>query len=461
MPYGQNDLSDSDDELLSGIETSVLLGVPDGELELDTDATDAAVSRIGGRAAFLPSREPPLSTSQCKICSNPSELLVQLWCPFEDSPMDRALYIWGCSRATCQGKQGSIRAWRGLRRNEAYAAKLKKRQAKKRSAEGAKTRAITPDTERGNGPIANPFSVTTISSPGASGVLGIGMHVFGETDAQHSPVPTDNSSDRDRGNDVVEDGDAGSESSTSEEDLVTAVASATLAESPWTSAPSYTPVYLSTTSEYLPPPQKTRLPPEARITDVFAEDQRGKDVSWAMEAYENSLDVDQVFERFMKRVGHEGKQCIRYELNGAPLPYSSDKIFESLFPSPPAPALPITKAGFTVVSRPKREYFPSSLPSCPSCRAKRVFECQLMPNLINVLRQQGDHKFFSEKERRKVLERALGRDPPVSGDPSLEWCMEWGTCMVFSCEKDCCVDEHGSEAIECWREEVVLIQVAI
>lgn len=40
--------SDSDDEVLSDVETSVLLGVPDGPLETIADINDAAVSRIGG-----------------------------------------------------------------------------------------------------------------------------------------------------------------------------------------------------------------------------------------------------------------------------------------------------------------------------------------------------------------------------------------------------------------------------
>jgi len=76
-----------------------------------------------------------------------------------------------------------------------------------------------------------------------------------------------------------------------------------------------------------------------------------------------------------------------------------------------------------------------------------------MPNLINVLREQGKNATHEEaktdvsqsqpqteeEERRKVLEGAG---------------MEWGTCMVFSCEQDCCA-EGGEEG---WREEVVLVQ---
>jgi pre-rRNA-processing protein TSR4 len=43
-----DDWSDSEDEVLSEVETSVLLGIPDGSLATMTDINDAAVSRIGG-----------------------------------------------------------------------------------------------------------------------------------------------------------------------------------------------------------------------------------------------------------------------------------------------------------------------------------------------------------------------------------------------------------------------------
>lgn len=45
----EDDWSDSDDDDLgSEIETSVLLGIPDGAMEEEGDGVDAAVSRIGG-----------------------------------------------------------------------------------------------------------------------------------------------------------------------------------------------------------------------------------------------------------------------------------------------------------------------------------------------------------------------------------------------------------------------------
>ncbi|KAK7445469.1 hypothetical protein VKT23_014887 [Stygiomarasmius scandens] len=349
------------------------------------------------------------------------ELLVQLWCPFEDSPMDRALYIWGCSNSGCQRKEGSVRAWRGLRYNEKYAAKLELKLAKKKERD---VRAALETT--------NPFSIKSAqASP-----FGLGAQIFGGAPQE----------DQDQGDDVSD-----TESTSSEESLLTAMASATLEESPWRHGPSYPALYLSTSSEYIPPPPKSKAPTKDQLMDSFSGGDN-KELSWISEAYENSLDVDSVFERFSKRVGHEGEQCVRYDLKGIPLPFASDAIFEALFPAPATPPLPVTKPDFKVVQTPKRLYAPSAtaVPDCPVCKGKRVFECQLMPNLINVLRRRDEKEDkMSEEERRRAVEQAL----KGGGGKG----MEWGTCMVFSCENDCRL-EGGKETKEVWREERVVVQ---
>jgi len=76
-----------------------------------------------------------------------------------------------------------------------------------------------------------------------------------------------------------------------------------------------------------------------------------------------------------------------------------------------------------------------------------------MPNLINILRPTWEDKNKSKKitdeERRKAVERAL-----KGLDKDEKMGMDWGTCMVFSCEKDC----YGKGLKEAWKEEVVYIQ---
>lgn len=119
-------------------------------------------------------------------------------------------------------------------------------------------------------------------------------------------------------------------------------------------------------------------------------------------------------------------------------------MFDSLFPMPSQEFLPVTKAAFTVVPAVKRTYDPSSIPCCPACGSNRVFECQLMPNLINIIKEKDvEDRDLTDEQRIKVVRAQDGRG------------MEWGTCMIFSCEKDCCL---GDEPQECWREEYVVVQ---
>ncbi|KAF8627680.1 hypothetical protein AX15_004299 [Amanita polypyramis BW_CC] len=390
-PHPQETWSDSDDEGQPDIETSVLLGVPDGAIDVATDLTDAAVSRIGGRPTFLPSREPPITSSHCKVCDRPMELLVQIWCPFEGSPMDRALYIWGCARPGCQKKQGSVRAWRGLRYNEKYAVMLKKKLEQKQDKEKSRAAALLEAEKKKELSKINPFSANAMSTP----VIGLGMHIFGSEEARSTI-----------GHDEEDDGE---ESDESEESLLTAMTKTAISDSPWQSAPEYKPVYLSTVPEYLPPPSKSKLPTGAQVE---SEEARG-DFSWMSEKYENSLEIDPVFERFTRRVAAEGEQCIRYELNGVPLPFASDAVYRKLFPLATSESSPVTKG---VMQSAKGTYDPSGVSGCEKCGSKRVFECQLMPNVMNVVERKEDG-------------------------------MEWGTCLVFSCGTDCSSEEWAEEAV--------------
>ena len=128
--------------------------------------------------------------------------------------------------------------------------------------------------------------------------------------------------------------------------------------------------------------------------------------------------------------------CDRYELGGNPLPYQTDAVFQRLFPAPQPGAA-------------KRAFSPSSVPKCSRCGSDRVFECQLMPNLISILGSASakgsaqPSAVITDEERRKAVERELKER---SG-------MEWGTAMVFSCAVDCCQDGK-----ECFAEEEVLVQ---
>ncbi|KAJ2919519.1 hypothetical protein MD484_g913, partial [Candolleomyces efflorescens] len=383
------------------------------------------------------------------------ELLVQMWCPFDDSPMDRALYLWGCGRAGCQGGDGTVRAWRGLRYNEKYAIKLERKLAKRREREQQKAEALAEEAKKKAAGKINPFSLKNSTS--TPNPFGLGAQLFGDVSPSFDQGGSATTAGAAKVDDDEEFSSDDDEDSSSEKSLVTAMASTSISdnESPWKAAPSYPTLYLSTVAEYISAPPKFKLPPGTQILDPSEEDGKagGKDVSWISEGYENSLDIDQVFDKFSKRVESEPEQCVRYELKGAPLPFSSDATFKRLFPDPKQDPLPVTKPAFNVVQPQKRVYNPSSIPPCPLCGGPRVFECQLMPNLINVLSSGSGDEKLTDEQRRKAVEKVLKK-----GDKDARGSMEWGTCMVFSCEEDCCLDANQKESKEAWREEYVLVQ---
>ena len=144
----------------------------------------------------------------------------------------------------------------------------------------------------------------------------------------------------------------------------------------------------------------------------------------------------------------------RYEFGGTPLPFASDKTFDTLFPVPgaAAPVMTVTKAAFdaTPAQALRRTYAPSAVPRCPHCGGRRVFECQLVPNLINVLKRSEEGEDAAKRSKQTDEERRAEVMKALKGESGAG--MDWGTCMIFSCEKDC------SEGDKTWREELVLVQ---
>lgn len=179
---------------------------------------------------------------------------------------------------------------------------------------------------------------------------------------------------------------------------------------------------------------------DADDDDDETEEQKAE---WRDERFESLLPrgMDPVFERFVRRIdsAEEGStQVLRYDLGGVPLPYSSGSpLTKKLFPT-----LPPTKPDDE--DPPYEEHYtPATVPACKSCGGKRVFELQLVPSLISVLvpsaitttgkEPEGtkEVKAMSEEQRKEELAKlASGEEGGGEG-------MEWGTVMVFGCEKDC------------------------
>ena len=123
---------------------------------------------------------------------------------------------------------------------------------------------------------------------------------------------------------------------------------------------------------------------------------------------------------FIKAGGNLAEQLLRYERGGVPLPFSGKgKAFDLLFPS-------ISSA----VTHPSRtcagqEYSEAAVSPCSGCGSKRIFELQIMPQVVTMLSQSGPLK-----EQEDKLE--LG----------------WATVFCFCCAADC-EQDWSEEASDC------------
>lgn len=393
---------------------TTLLALPDGPIEAGA-APSHTTSYIGGYPAFPPSTASSAPAAvKCGVCQEPIPLLAQVYAPLVDGENDRTVYVWACARAACKRREGSIRAFRASARNEEYVADV--------AAKRAEAERIAAE-ERAKARI-NPF---TAKDAPAGGLFGSAQPLFGAAAANPFAAPAP----------AGEAAPAAAVAAPTE-----AVAALSIATEPvilGPPLPAYQPAqYLATIDEYLP------LPESDDEDDVDSDDDETPEMKaeWRDEGWERLLPkgVDDIFERFVRRLdsAEDGStQVLRYDFGAVPLPYSSSSaLFKKLFPGAPVRAPSSEEEEVYLADW----YKPSFIPPCPRCKGKRVFEVQLVPQLINVLRPSAlsttgaapvpaPAKNLTEDERKAELTRL------AKGEGESE--MEWGTIMVFSCEKDC------------------------
>ncbi|KAG6037729.1 hypothetical protein E4U41_004840 [Claviceps citrina] len=418
---------DSDSSDGEFTETKVLLGYA------FKDAKDETISKLGGRPLYpanpaksafgvldtsrvlrdwtdstekdwLDSEKPPSAAlARCRSCKDIMSLILQLNAelPEKFPGHDRRLYVFACKRTTCRRKNGSIRALRGVRvwsheeEEEEEAVRVPEADASPRQ-EGPKAGSMDYGPGLGDalfgGKVfgggasssagANPFSSGN-TNPFSSQDDNASSNPFGASPPQpQKEAETEAESPR-LSKSFAETLSLNNNSSSSSNDEP--ASSSPPPHEPWPESPSehpppYPTLYLAE-ADYetldLAPPSK--IPDHAQMEDADAPETVS---ALDKEAFESSMDA--TFQKFADRLAQNPDQVIRYEFEGAPLLYSkTDAVGETL-------------------SR-------GSLPACPHCGGRRVFEVQLTPNAIAELE---------------------------ADDLGLEG-MEWGTIIVGVCARDC------------------------
>lgn len=332
----------------------------------------------------------------------------------------------------------SIKAMRMLKHNVRWAAKLAKREEKRRMREErARKEREAEDERRRKERETNPF---TMKDSGGGGLFGASLFDEGEEMQDEAPREggmddddDDDNDDDDDDDDSLSDDDYNDEERLAEELSIKASLDEQrmqLADH-WNHTASHytTPLYLNTIPE-VEPERDEKLDAELeKRTPLVAADEGG-------EAYEKmAIDgIDPVFERFMRRLGPEARQVVRYEYGGTPLPFTgTGPLYKRLWPN--------------------GDFDASSVPPCEQCGARRVFEVQLMPNLANLLRAEHlsdatEADGNAETRRQAEIASILGLKGDNSTPSDLRTGIAWSTAMVFVCSRDCCRDAQEGYAVE-------------
>ncbi|KAH6891058.1 programmed cell death protein 2 [Thelonectria olida] len=364
-------------------ETNVLLGYASKDADEDT------VSRLGGQPEWLDPETPPSAAyARCKVCKDMMALILQLngELPERFPEHERRIYVFACRRASCRRKEGSIRALRGVKvwkevepKKEAEEEKNKEEETKpKNDGPGLGEALFGAKGLGGAAAAANPFS-SNANPFGSSTSSSANPFGSGPSSNPFSSQPA--------------------KPAVSETHATTTTAASalpkTFAESLNITAPPPTPppaaepwpeklsepyptLYLADADFETLDPTPAKVPQNTRLEDADAPEPSALD----REAFESAMDA--TFQKFADRLAQNPEQVIRYEFAGAPLLYSKTDVAGAV----------ITKG---------------AVPRCSTCGSRRAFEVQLTPNAIFEL--EGD-------------------------DLSLDG-MEWGTIIVFVCEKDC------------------------
>lgn len=149
--------------------------------------------------------------------------------------------------------------------------------------------------------------------------------------------------------------------------------------------------------------------------------------TWQGETYEKQhlpRGVDKQFKKFTERVECAPAQCVRYAFHGQPLFYS-------------------------MLNQQQQQAIAGR---CQRCHGPRVFEFQLMPNILSILPTT---EYATKEQKTVVVENSSGKRDTKAVLDSWNVGMEFGTILVFVCQKDC---HPGQLEENTYVEETIVVQ---
>lgn len=155
--------------------TSVSLGFADDKTD---EFLDVYSNHVGGQPVWLHSDSPPDDElTKCDNCQQQLRLLTQIYSNVvENVYYDRVLYVFACVESKCRRKEGSIKAIRGIKRDEKKEQEIKQKkddeerqiESKKREKQENILKLGETIFKGGNGGDSNPFASGSGSNPFAS-----------------------------------------------------------------------------------------------------------------------------------------------------------------------------------------------------------------------------------------------------------------------------------------------------
>ncbi|CAO3704030.1 unnamed protein product [Rhizopus stolonifer] len=387
-------------------QNNVLLGTPDGEIETDNDVY---ATKLGGTPLWLDQNKAPSSDyCKCRICGDYMYLLFQSYAPLVDSAFHRVVYVWACNKRLCMKKEGSFSVVRSHVVDETYLKAQKQKEEEKRKKEEQR-KAAANQTGFGQGfQLGDLWGNSAGSFAKAAAKAAPTTPLFGMKNNNTSPFG------------------AKKETSTESMDLADQLNKLSIQPSAPVNVsllPKFPGQYLYIDSEPKEPRYNgidmSRYKDFLDMEKDMLMDVDGGGETWQGEAYEKQQlpkGFDKHFKKFTERVELEPSQCVRYEFAGHPLFYSA--------------------------LRPQQQQ--QIVTPCKYCKGPKVFEFQLMPNVLSILptTEYATDNVKPENTKQSVMESwSVG--------------MEFGSILAFVCQKDC---HPGSIEEPAYMEETVVVQ---